>query len=483
MFAKRLPGCWKRTRIVRVWVLVSGLLASNACCTDSHAQTIRINLDEAKVRSLDMPKAERPPQALSHSGVVTASHAIPVLMAQDLEISVPEPIVSQSGNVVLGELNSEWSDAGEFSRQPMVPLGSVSAYGTMVSMPSYDGFQMGCLGAKHWTPSAILRSRAKAIIQLYCDEDECSRHAAAVLANFLRMEACHQEGIGAASAMRGYYTRIGLADQLALNSESKEAIRGADSKQQALLDQGLAAGVDRTEFDRLLLEVRGAELEILSKDRKLQSLLSELCKVDYPMNGIQQEPLEVVESSLDCAALQSIALATRMDLKAWMYLQCHVNEETAPIFAKMLPTLIGGYSFPLPTVCGLKKLFCKPDYSCLAANMRHEIQLTIETHRRWISQAIIEKCNDLVLAYQKIELAQKTLASWEKRRDQLEKLESLGESRPVDLAAARTEILKARSEIISRKIEARNAEVSLAEATGGLARRCCSRTPWLLTGY
>lgn len=479
MFADRLTKYSRRAWVVRFWVLLSGLAGSFACPSIIRAQSIRIDVGRTNVTSLEVPKPTRVTgQTASTNRVVPASHAIPLaiptIIAQDAQSRIPAPEIA----LAVDELVFT-----EKAKSPPPSAYPTTVDGSYVELPSYDAFQIGCLGARHWIPSDILRSRARAIIQLYCKEDECSRKAAAVLANFLRMEAVHQEGIGAASAMRGYYTRIGLADQLTLNTESRDAISRADSKQQSLLKQGLAAGTDRTEFERLQIEVRGAELEILSQDRKLRSLLNELCKVDYPMNGIQQEPLEVVENSLDCAALQGIALATRMDLKAWLYLQCHVNEDTAPIFAKMLPTLIGGYSLPMPTICGLKKLFCKPDYSCLAANMRHEIQLTVETHRRWISQAITEKCNDLILAYQKIELANQILASWEGRRDQLLELETLGQSRPADLAEARTEILKARSNIIARKIEARNAEVSLAEATGGLARRCCAHQPWLLTGY
>jgi hypothetical protein len=32
-------------------------------------------------------------------------------------------------------------------------------------------------------------------------------------------------------------------------------------------------------------------------------------------------------------------------------------------------------------------------------------------------------------------------------------------------------------------MEARTAEIDLAEAVGGISRRCCNGLPWLLTGY
>jgi hypothetical protein len=103
----------------------------------------------------------------------------------------------------------------------------------------------------------------------------------------------------------------------------------------------------------------------------------------------------------------------------------------------MISTLIGGWGLPLPTIGGLKSLLCPPDYSGLAANLQQELWLIVETHRRWISQAVEEKCANLQLSYQRVDLAQQTISVWEKRLAQLERLEGLGDAQPEQIAVAR----------------------------------------------
>ena len=182
---------------------------------------------------------------------------------------------------------------------------------------------------------------------------------------------------------------------------------------------------------------------------------------------------------LNVEQLQRMALQNRHDLKGWSYLARQINETSAPIFAKMISTLIGGWGMPLPSVGSLKNLICPPDHSGLTANMRHELNLTVETHRRWICQAIEEKAAKLQLTYQRIELAQQTIRSWESRLDQLEQLAEMGEAEAEQRALARVGLMEARGEEIRRRLEAKIAEVDLAEASGGLASQ---GLPWLLTG-
>lgn len=346
-----------------------------------------------------------------------------------------------------------------------------------------DGHDIACRAARNWIPADILRARAKAVVQAYCEEDDCARRAAAVLSHFLHMQALHQEDIGAASALRAYYTRISLEEQLEIVRQSREYVDQEALRQHAIQDRGLAAGADLSSFDRLRLELEDKRLQLLSQDRQLRCVLAQLAKVDYDMDAVQQEQLEVFECSLDCERLKQLAFANRYDLRGWSYLACHVTPESAPVFAKMLSSLVGGFGLPLPTISGLKAILCPPDFSCLAANMRHELDLTVETHRQWICQAVDEKCSKLQLAYQRIQLAQQTVDSWEARLAQLERLEETGNGEPAERATANSELLKARSQEVSRRLDAKLAEVDLAEASGGIRDRCCGRQPWLLTGY
>lgn len=346
-----------------------------------------------------------------------------------------------------------------------------------------DALSIGCKAAQNWIPSDLLRQRACTIVKLYAEEDECQQRAAAVLARFLNLQAKRQEEMGAASALRAYYTRIALAEQLALTVDSLQFVESESTKQSAAQEGGLPAGTDLTSFERHRLEIRDQQIQIHSNDRKLRCLLAQLTSVDYAMSDVCQEPLEVLEMQLHCPNLKQFALANRSDLRGWQLLAVNVNEESAPIFARMLGTLVGGWGLPIPLSVGIKAILCPPDYSTLAGNLRYELDLTVETHRRWICQAVEEKCAALQMSYQRIGIAQQMVMSWESRIAQLGELDGQTDSIAADLAEARSELLKARSEEISRRLDAKIAEIDLAEATGGISDRCCSGQPWLLTGF
>lgn len=366
---------------------------------------------------------------------------------------------------------------------PMEPVPMEMAPFSAKPCMTLDGHEMGCVAANQWVPADLLRQRGCTLVKSFCKEDECQRAAAQTLAVFLNMQAKYQEDLGAASALRAYYSRIAIAEQSRLNALSLEYISEEESKQIAAQRQGLPATTDLSSFERLKLDSEDNRLQIESKDRQLRSLLVQLTGVDYESEQVCQEYLQVLAVSLDCEQLKQRALVLRQDLQAWQHLACHINEESAPIFAQMLSTIIGGWGLPLPKIAALKAVFCKPDYACLVANLRRELNLTIEINRRWIEQAVSEKCEALKVAYQRMELSQRVIASWDRRVEQLEALERSGQSAAAELATARSELLKAHADEISRRLDAKIAEVDLAEACGGLADRCCKKQPWLLTGF
>lgn len=352
-----------------------------------------------------------------------------------------------------------------------------------VSLEVLGGREIACLAAQRWLPAELLRTRAQGLVQIYCEQDECKRQAAGALSSFLRLQAEHQQNIGAASGLRAYYTRIAIAEQLELTEASLKLIESESERQTALQQAGLSAGTDLTSFERLRLEVSDQRLQLQSQDRQLRGLLAQLTGRDYDASSVRQEQLEIFESSIDIQRLQSIALAQRKDLAAWRYLLCHVTEDSASVFAEMLATAAGGWGLPVPVSVGIKYVFCPPDFSCLAANIRQEIRVTIETHDRWIRQAVDEKSHKLRLAYDRIRLAQETVSSWDRRLEQLARLSERGNGQAADSAEARSAQMAARSEEIHRRLDAKLAEIDLAEATGLLHQRCCAGQAWLQTGY
>ncbi len=378
--------------------------------------------------------------------------------------------------------SSSHSEATSFGVGPVVMAGELPLEDT-ITLPCIDGREIGCRAAEHWGPAEVLRARARTLTQLYREQDACARAAAHALSKFLQLQAANQEDIAAASGMRAYYTRVALAEQLSLSSQGLELVDAEDSKQQALIQGGLAAGTDLSAFVRRRLEIADQRLQLESQDQQLRSLLFGLTKLNYLCEEVHHERLDVQRQTLDCVRLRQTALALRHDLCGWRLLARSIHADSAPEFGKMLPTLVGGWTLPIPALGPLKQLLCAADTSELAVNMKRELELTVTHQVEWICQTVEQKCNQLEMSYQRIELAQQTIASWLRRIEQLEQLQADGAGKPEMVVVAHVELLKARSAEVSRRLDARLAEIDLAEATGGLAQRCCQGQAWLLTGF
>lgn len=391
-----------------------------------------------------------------------------------------------SGAVFTANANEPWRSVSYQTSQPVVveavDSGLLSG-GSVQSLPVIDGREVACRAARSSPLGRALRSRARTIVKAYADKDECDQRAAASLASFLIHQACHQEDIAAANALRAYYARIGLQEQLRLSEQSVAGLASEQTKQQAALEAGLRTGVDYSSFERRSLEIQDQRLQLLSQDRQLRSLLAQLAQTDYDSESVRQEQLDVRATELDCEQLKAFALATRCDLRGWSNLAGQTTPASVPMLGPLLSTSVGGFGLPMPAVSGLRALLCRPDLSGLVKSLQHEIQGIVDGQRRAICLSVEEKCLKLQLAYGRIELARSTIESWEGRLAQLESLAQLGDPSAIERAAASLGLLQARFDEISRRLEARTAEVDLAEAMGGLSRRCCDGQAWLVTSY
>ncbi len=151
------------------------------------------------------------------------------------------------------------------------------------------------------------------------------------------------------------------------------------------------------------------------------------------------------------------------------------------MFASLISTSVGSFGIPLPKMTGLSQLFCcgSFDKQSLAENLRSEVQSILETNERYASQLVFEKCSQLQLAYERLALQQQRIESWKHRLNQLDKLDELGDTRPDDRAKVEAGLLRARFDEVARRMDAKLAEVSLAEVVGGLAGKCCRGEAWL----
>ncbi len=340
--------------------------------------------------------------------------------------------------------------------------------------------ELGCQAAQRWMPAIGLKQRAQTVHRLYLDQPESKRQAAAGIVQFLCLQAYHQEDLAAATAMRSYYSRIGIAEQKQFIALGQQAVTMARGKQQKLLEQGLPAGVDLSSLERQDIDLQDQLLQANAQDDQLRRLLASMTCVDYAVEDRILEPLVIEATELDCDCMVAIAIRDRYDLQAWRCLCKSINEDTAPVIANILATSIGSYGIPLPQASGLRTLLCNDyDKELLAKSLRQEVATIIRTNENYAEQSVVEKCSQLRLAYQRLDLQKQRLVSWEHRLKQIERLESLGDARPSERATAEAGLLKAKSDEATRRLDAKLAEVSLAEVVGGLAGKCCRGEAWL----
>lgn len=403
--------------------------------------------------------------------IVVPATLLPVMSAAAEEqavITVAAPVLSVPGQTLRSSVSG--------------PATTATSTPATASQKVLDGRMVACQAACCWTPAQALRARGRTVLDAYQREDARAQQAAQTIATFLNLQACHQEDLAAASGIKAYYTRIAIAEQLRLGAEARKLLAEEETQLQAVRRSGLLINTDLSDFQRRGLEIDDQELQLRAQDQQLRSALVHLAHCDYDMEDVLQEELLIQPIPLNCEALISQALRERYDLRSWSYLASQVTETSAPHFAQLLSTSVGAFGLPLPPAGVLKHLLMRPDHATLASNLQRELRLMLETLCGTIRQSVEEKCAKLELAYGRLDLAQQTVASWQTRRGQLQQLEQFGKPDLEQTARAQAGWMRARAEEIKRRLEARLAEVELAEATGRLAQRCCAGQAWLVSG-
>ena len=209
--------------------------------------------------------------------------------------------------------------------------------------------------------------------------------------------------------------------------------------------------------------------------------MNDATRAQYDWQASTIEPLEVREQTLDSEYLARFAVGHRRDLLALQCLSSQINNGTAPMLSSIVNSATGMASLPLPKRCFLDRVLGREDNSVLINNLKESIALATETQVSTIRREVTEKVIALELAYQRISLSKETTASWDKRLAQLQRLAELGDSRAADVVQAKSSVLGAKAIEIERRLEAKLAEIALAEACGGLSHRCCQGLAWLVT--
>ncbi len=87
-------------------------------------------------------------------------------------------------------------------------------------------------------PAKQLRQHAQSVQELYCEQDDCTRQAAAAIARFFNLQADHQQDLAAAYALRAYYAHTAIKEQTTLLTEAATALQNQREQQKSTFRKG-----------------------------------------------------------------------------------------------------------------------------------------------------------------------------------------------------------------------------------------------------
>jgi hypothetical protein len=448
------------------WSLVFVLTLAFTSNTEAQTPSVDVVFKENEVTTA----------SLKHADVGPKIPAVEILVAEQ-----PSPIATQATTQSSKALTETHAEV-QIIQRPIIDAPSINDSSTPIgSRPIIDSRGVACQAASEWLPAKQLRQHARAVQKLYCEEDDGTRQSAGAIAKFLQLQADHQQDLAAALALRGYYARAAISEQIELLKDSDSELQKQRERQTAIQQKGLAAAIDLTSLDREAITLNLQRIQLQQRDRQLRQSLNDATRVQYDWNASAVEPLEVREQTLDAEYLERFAVSHRHDLLALQCLSGQINSGTAPMLSSIVNSATGMASLPLPKRCFFDRVLGREDNSVLTNNLKESITLACETQASAIRREVSEKAIALELAYQRIGLSKETTASWSKRLEQLQRLAELGDSRPAELVLAQSSLLGAKAIEIERRLEAKLAEIGLAEACGGLSPRCCQGLAWLVT--
>ncbi len=385
----------------------------------------------------------------------------PALKAPETEMAQPQPEVTAF-----------------FAVTPVTVEPAVESPVESTSIAAVNGHTVACQAATCWPLAKLLEERARTLLCDAQDRHKSSQTSASLQANFLRHQAVWQRDIAAGTALKAYYTWIANQQQLKLVEEGLLFQNEQVRVQEALIAKGIAIA-DPTELDRKRLELEDNKVQLLSAQRQLTSGLLRLTCCHTDLSQCATESLEIQPQAADCGALVTYALQHRHDYLAIVQLCQCLDEETAVSIAQLLTPLIG-VGIDVLDMNLVERLCLKARGEELLAQVRRELKLASDVWRTRIEQSVCDKCQALDAAYQRVQIAEQVVSSWETRLAALKRLEELGDARGEAMATARAQWISARSTLVTRQLSAKLAEVELAEAVGELSVRCCQGQPWLV---
>lgn len=345
---------------------------------------------------------------------------------------------------------------------------------SMATGMAQDARWYACRAAQFWGPARVLLQRASTLRE---SAGAHSRETAQLKSTFLRHQAAWQQDLAAASALKAAYTYLALQMQMEILERGLQLVAEQEQIQASLLERKVAIA-DPTALERQRLELLDQRLVANKNLQQVSSTLHQLARVDACEEIAVFDSIDVQCSELMCDCLVQQAFGRRNDLASWNSVWSGLNAGTAAGVAELISSVAGNVGLPGGSANPLTVLWAKLHAGEIVERLRCELQVVIDTQRNLIRTTVCQRCQATQIAYERCQVAEQMRASWRARVQGLERLAELGDARTIELLEARGEVLRAEGTLVQRKLEARLAEVDLAEGCGGLAARCCCGDPW-----
>lgn len=341
-----------------------------------------------------------------------------------------------------------------------------------------DGRVVACQSAACWPPARLMEQRAASLCGLASKGNEDQKYIASIQAHFLRRQAARQRDLAASASLKMYYSWIANARQLEISSQAARLQQDQLEIQKSLIDRGVGID-DPTAVQRSGLELNDNRLQLEAADRQLAHALLQMTCCATDVRQAKVESLEIRSNLPDCDRLRQFAMENRQDYLAWLQLCNCLDERSALAVSEFITPLVEGVGSNFLPMGWLERVCLASRAQQALACVRRELRTVIDLQLRLIEQSVCERCLALRTAYERFEIAEQILATWDQRIAALNRLEELGDARGAEQMKARSERLRAMSTLVTRQLAAKLAEVDLAEAVGDLAGRCCRGEPWL----
>jgi hypothetical protein len=293
----------------------------------------------------------------------------------------------------------------------------------------------------------------------------------------LTYQARHERNEHIAKAQESFLNLAEIYAQQPIVAESRNVLAAAKQSIARFRENQIEIPGDEAELDRQDLNVEQQEAELLFNQRRLQTALAFLLKLELnderPIWTQLDTPSRDTLPDLNEAI--TTALVNRGDLKALETLASANQEKSADLFNSPIgaanPLLLAGPSLPGPAKwwqCALKD-----EIECLkqseSVERRRQLAALAAEKRRAIEVEVRDVYYSLVRHHELSELKYQELESL---NDSIEAAEKAKDERPVDFASyqeRRLRLLKLTSEFLHERFSIEQDYVRLAKAVGGLA--------------